>query len=408
MRANTQPSTRPHRCERVVASLARRLTLLGPRSYAAARGDAMAFELRHFAGAVRYAVGGWLDKNRDALLPHAELLMLQSPNAFVRDLFLPHAMAAAAGGASDTMRARARLSLSAAFRAQLAALLASIGRCNVWHVRCVAANATKSGGGAAAFVGPHVLQQLRQVGALETVRVRRAGFALRRPFAAACRRYRALLPPPFAPPYRRSSARASSSALREPEPPSDARAACVALLESALAPPMRAQCVVARSKLFLTAAAVKLLDERVVVVERARIEAELELARARAEEERKRKAEEERKRREDEERKRREDEERKRREEQERKRKAEEEERKRKAEEEEERKRRDDDEEKRRKDDERRRRDEDDAKRARVAAAAAATEVKPRNQYAVLPERRDAPPVDFDSIVAAELERVCA
>jgi myosin-15 len=248
-------------------------------TYVSARGSTTEFDLRHFAGVVRYDVVGWLDKNRDALLPHVELLMLQARNAFLRDLFLPHVMEKA----SDTVRQRTRLSLASAFRAQLLALLSSIARCGVWHVRCVSANGTRD---ARLFDAAHVTRQLRQTGVLETVRVRRTGFALRRTFAAACRRYVALLPPPYAPSYRRSLR--SSTQLREPEPPSDARGACVALLAAHLPPALASECVVARTKLFLSAAATKLLDEKssVAEAERRAEEERVRAERARAERQR--------------------------------------------------------------------------------------------------------------------------
>lgn len=172
------------------------------------RGEKLLFDLRHFAGEVRYDARNWLGKNRDALLQHLELLMLQAPNAFVRDLFLPHCMA----NASDTARSRSRTTLSGSFRTQLGALMSTIEMCGVHHVRCVAANAEKqpevgvphvctlfvSTGWLAApqlFSPAHVITQLRQVGALEAIRVRRAGYALRRTFDAV--RHASRRPPPL-------------------------------------------------------------------------------------------------------------------------------------------------------------------------------------------------------------------
>jgi hypothetical protein len=253
--------------------------------YATVRGHKTRFDLRHFAGVVRYDVDGWLEKNRDALLAHLEMLMLQSPNAFVRDLFLPHCI----GNTADTARSRTRASLAGLFRRQLSSLLATIAQCGVHHVRCVPANATKT---PAHFDSAFVLTQLRQVGVLEAVAVRRSGFALRRTFAVACRRYMAILPPPFAPQWRTSSSRLSSY-LRDPDPPSDPRAAINALVTAVLGAPSAADgqrapaYFVGKTKIFLSAAAARTLDSQVAAAEAERARREVELRRAREDAERK-------------------------------------------------------------------------------------------------------------------------
>jgi myosin heavy subunit len=283
--------------------------------YTPQRGKSGQFRLRHFAGEVTYTTDGWLNKNRDALLQHLEMLMLQAKNAFVRDLFLPHTMATA----GETTRSRSRRTMANVFRAQLNALLGTIQQCGVFHVRCVPANGERR---PALFDAAVVAAQLRHVGALEAVRVRRAGFALRRTFAAACRRYRALLPPPYAPQWRRSSSRSSSSSLREPDAPDDARGACLALLDAHLpsalrhaAPPAH---LFGRTKLFLSAAAARHLDTKLVELEAERLREEAERARQRAEAERRRKEEEEARQRAEAERRRQQEAERQRREEQQR------------------------------------------------------------------------------------------
>lgn len=49
--------------------------------------DDEAFIVRHFAGAVCYQVGGFLDKNNDALHDSLEVAISQSLQPFVRSLF---------------------------------------------------------------------------------------------------------------------------------------------------------------------------------------------------------------------------------------------------------------------------------------------------------------------------------
>lgn len=76
-----------------------------------------------------------------------------------------------------------------------------MSRCNPWFVRCIKPNAEKS---PMRFDMPVVLQQLRYLGMLDTIRIRQSGYPIRLKFQAFVEQYRYLLPGilPRGAPYR--------------------------------------------------------------------------------------------------------------------------------------------------------------------------------------------------------------
>ena len=69
--------------------------------------------------------------------------------------------------------------MASIFCDQIAELMQQLAVCTPYFVRCVKPNETKS---AASFDGKLVLNQLRYLGVIETVRIRRQGYPVRRNF----------------------------------------------------------------------------------------------------------------------------------------------------------------------------------------------------------------------------------
>jgi len=69
-------------------------------------------------------------------------------------------------------------------------LLAATSACHPWYVRCVKPNGDKC---PTKFDMPVVLEQLRYTGTLETVRLRKTGYAVRAKYQHFANRYRCLL-----------------------------------------------------------------------------------------------------------------------------------------------------------------------------------------------------------------------
>ncbi|KAJ1361072.1 hypothetical protein KIN20_020249 [Parelaphostrongylus tenuis] len=135
------------------------------------------FLVKHYAGDVVYNVDGFCDRNRDVLYPDLIVLMQQSSNVFLRSLF-PEDVSATAGKRPTTA--------STKIRNQANALVESLMKCTPHYVRCIKPNETKKPGD---WDEQRVRHQVEYLGLRENIRVRRAGFAYRRPFEKFLWRY---------------------------------------------------------------------------------------------------------------------------------------------------------------------------------------------------------------------------
>lgn len=140
------------------------------------------FSIRHYAGTVTYTVDGWLDKNRDLLKDDLEDLLRSSGDAIVRQL-VPTALSSEAAQSSR----RRRLTLTGAFKRQLIDLLNMIDSTDPSWIRCIKPHKSKKPN---MFDGIEVINQLRSSGVLETIRIRREGFAVRITKKDLWKRYR--------------------------------------------------------------------------------------------------------------------------------------------------------------------------------------------------------------------------
>jgi myosin-5 len=140
------------------------------------------FVVAHYSGQVEYNVSMLLDKNRDVLYQDLIELIGTSENPFIRNLFVEDTK-------PKTSRSASTLSVSAQFKRQLDSLIESVGKTETHYIRCINPNSAKEPSN---FVREHVLQQLKCAGVMETVKIRKAGFAIRRPFAAFIGTYRIL------------------------------------------------------------------------------------------------------------------------------------------------------------------------------------------------------------------------
>eukprot|EP00913_Durusdinium_trenchii_P000101 g90.t1 len=102
-------------------------------------------------------------------------------------------------------RQRQNITVSMMFREQLERLVEDLNKTNPRYVRCIKPNANKQPNQLDSI---DVLRQLRCAGMLESIRIRRAGYAVRRPFKEFFARFRILSPhlvPGADPDYRRQS-----------------------------------------------------------------------------------------------------------------------------------------------------------------------------------------------------------
>ncbi|XP_023671384.2 unconventional myosin-X [Paramormyrops kingsleyae] len=147
------------------------------------------FGVKHYAGEVVYDVRGTLEKNRDTFRDDILNLLRESRLDFVYDLF-EHVCSR---NNQDTLKCGSkhrRPTVSSQFKNSLHSLMATLSSSNPFFVRCIKPNNHKMPD---QFDQTVVLNQLRYSGMLETVRIRRAGFPVRRPFQDFCARYGVLM-----------------------------------------------------------------------------------------------------------------------------------------------------------------------------------------------------------------------
>ncbi|KAM4616351.1 unconventional myosin-Ih [Polymixia lowei] len=156
------------------------------------RGD---FRLLHYAGEVTYCVVGFLDKNNDLLYRNIKDLMRQSKNAIVKECF----------STMDPDSRRRPETVATQFKSSLLKLTEILMAKEAWYVRCLKSNESKQPGTERSrqfYSLTHsgkldealIRHQVKYLGLMEHLRVRRAGFAYRRRFEIFLKRYKPLCP----------------------------------------------------------------------------------------------------------------------------------------------------------------------------------------------------------------------
>mmetsp|Transcript_40855 Transcript_40855/g.102867 ORF Transcript_40855/g.102867 Transcript_40855/m.102867 type:complete len:1038 (-) Transcript_40855:173-3286(-) len=137
------------------------------------------FVVKHYAGDVQYESEGFIEKNKDTLFRDLMLAMAQSSLEFVQNLF-PEVTA-------ESESKKRPPTLATQFRAQVGALMKSLYSCNPHYIRCIKPNSDKR---ALNFDLELTKHQVRYLGLLENIRVRRAGYAYRQEFDKFLARYK--------------------------------------------------------------------------------------------------------------------------------------------------------------------------------------------------------------------------
>lgn len=133
------------------------------------------FRIEHYAGPVTYNVDGMLVKNKDTLFRDAREAVGSSRNPNIAGLFPP---------VDDKKKPP---TAGWQFRAALQALMDKLLACHPHYIRTMKPNDEKR---ADHFVFERVRHQVRYLGLLENVRVRRAGFCFRQTYTLWLRRYK--------------------------------------------------------------------------------------------------------------------------------------------------------------------------------------------------------------------------
>uniref|UniRef100_A0A8C5UBM8 Unconventional myosin-Ia n=1 Tax=Malurus cyaneus samueli TaxID=2593467 RepID=A0A8C5UBM8_9PASS len=141
------------------------------------------FRIHHYAGKVTYNVTGFIEKNNDQLFRDLSQAMWAARHTLLRSLF-PE---------GDPQKVSLKLPPTAGFqfKSSVAMLMKNLYSKNPNYIRCIKPNDTKS---AMVFTPELVLAQVRYLGLMENVRVRRAGYAFRQLYGPFLQRYKMLSP----------------------------------------------------------------------------------------------------------------------------------------------------------------------------------------------------------------------
>ncbi|XP_075243134.1 unconventional myosin-Ia-like isoform X2 [Convolutriloba macropyga] len=152
-----------------------------------------AFSISHYAGKVTYQVHGFVEKNKDTLYMDLEDAIASARHFIVKECvaFKLKAEGQESRPAQGYRHHSSKLvSCSGTkFKSSMHELITSLKEKNPHYVRCINPNSTKS---ARNFVDDLVTAQVRYLGLVENVQVRRAGFAYRQKYEAFVQRYRML------------------------------------------------------------------------------------------------------------------------------------------------------------------------------------------------------------------------
>ncbi|KAL2297316.1 hypothetical protein Nmel_016615 [Mimus melanotis] len=139
------------------------------------------FRLSHYAGDVTYSVAGFLDKNNDLLFRNLKETMCNSENPIINQCFDRTEL-------TDKKRPE---TAATQFKNSLSKLMEILMSKEPSYIRCMKPNDAKQ---ADRFDEVLIRHQVKYLGLMENLRVRRAGFAYRRKYEVFLQRYKSLCP----------------------------------------------------------------------------------------------------------------------------------------------------------------------------------------------------------------------
>ncbi|XP_072927407.1 unconventional myosin-Ib-like isoform X1 [Hemitrygon akajei] len=139
------------------------------------------FRVQHYAGKVTYNCAEFIDKNNDLLYRDLSKAMWQAKHTLIKSFF-------SEGDSKKTLLKRPPTAGSQ-FKASVSYLMKNLRAKNPNYIRCIKPNETKS---SVKFEDAVVQIQIKYLGLMENVRVRRAGYAYRHHYKPCLERYKML------------------------------------------------------------------------------------------------------------------------------------------------------------------------------------------------------------------------
>ncbi|PRP86414.1 hypothetical protein PROFUN_05333 [Planoprotostelium fungivorum] len=139
--------------------------------------DRNTFAIKHYAGVVAYNVDGFLDKNKDTLFNNLRTMLEGSKSPFISKLWVAEKVDDKKRPPTSVMQ----------FRSQVLSLVDTLMSCHPQYIRCIRPNGVKQSKN---FDMTLSTNQVKYLGLLENVRVRRAGFAYRQTYERFLHRFK--------------------------------------------------------------------------------------------------------------------------------------------------------------------------------------------------------------------------
>ncbi|XP_039218706.1 unconventional myosin-Ih isoform X3 [Crotalus tigris] len=143
--------------------------------------DWVDFRLLHYAGEVTYCTVGFLEKNNDLLYRNLKEVLCNSKNGILKECFCP----------SELHNRRRPETVATQFKTSLSSLIDILMSKEPSYIRCIKPNGEKEPD---KFDESLIRHQVKYLGLMEHLRVRRAGFAYRRKYEHFLQRYKSLCP----------------------------------------------------------------------------------------------------------------------------------------------------------------------------------------------------------------------
>ncbi|XP_056280547.1 unconventional myosin-Ib isoform X5 [Pseudoliparis swirei] len=139
------------------------------------------FRIQHYAGKVLYRAEGFVDKNNDLLYRDLSQAMYKANHSLIKQLF-PE-------GNPAKVNLKRPPTAGFQFKASVGTLMRNLQTKNPNYIRCIKPNDKKA---SHIFTDSLVCHQVRYLGLIENVRVRRAGYAFRQAYEPCLERYKML------------------------------------------------------------------------------------------------------------------------------------------------------------------------------------------------------------------------
>lgn len=145
------------------------------------KSTATEFVIRHYAGDVKYSAKGMIDKNKDTLFRDLLVLCGQKSKSTFLNMLFPEG--------KEKRNMKRPITAGTQFVSDMNKLIEELEKCEPHYIRCIKPNDKKRSN----FYDDELcLHQVKYLGLLENVKVRRAGYAFRRKYDLFVRRYKML------------------------------------------------------------------------------------------------------------------------------------------------------------------------------------------------------------------------